>query len=239
MQTRANHTIHRGPFSLRHVVLSGITGAVALLMFLVLLPASASAQDVNPSVVFTHLVNGTDANDAASGPIVNPGSSLAWTFIVTNDGDTPLANVEVISQFVAPDDITCDLPGFFSNTVDLLAVGQTATCTGTSSAVSSAFALVRAGAAVGAIPLDANGAEIDDLVTAEDFAFYGTTDYAGVVMTGSGNLTLETEVPSLPEFRTISNGNGAGLGVMPMLALATVLVAAAAAVATRRSGLTA
>jgi len=221
------------------VVLSGIIGAVALAMLSVLLPASASAQDVNPSVAFTHLVNGADANDAGSAPTVNPGSSLAWTYVVTNDGDTPLADVEVISQFVAPDDITCDLPGFFSNTVDLLAVGQTATCTGTSSAVSSAFALVRAGAAVGAIPLDANGVEIDIFITAEDLAFYETTDYAGVVMTGSGNLTLETEVPPLPAFRTISNGTGGGLGVMPMLALATVLVAAAAAVATRRSGLTA
>ena len=47
-----------------------------------------------PSVDIEKATNGDDA-DTLFGPIVAPGDAITWTFVVTNDGPVPLADLTV------------------------------------------------------------------------------------------------------------------------------------------------
>src|SRR5207247_1861997 len=48
----------------------------------------------NPGVSIVKKTNGTD-NDAGTGPTVNIGSTVTWTYIITNTGNVALSNVAV------------------------------------------------------------------------------------------------------------------------------------------------
>src|SRR4029078_4764117 len=50
-----------------------------------------------PAINIVKLTNGTD-NDTPTGPVVQVGSTVTWTYIVTNPGNLPLHDV------VVPDD---------------------------------------------------------------------------------------------------------------------------------------
>ena len=84
--------------------------------------------------------NGEDA-DTPTGPFVETGAAVTWTFEVTNTGSAPLASVTVSDdQGVA---VTCPPSAFDAggdNVIDLLAVLETVTCTATGTAASYQYA---------------------------------------------------------------------------------------------------
>ena len=63
-------------------------------------PANNAATDVDflfggvPAINLVKLTNGTD-NNSAPGPFVPVGSTVAFTYVVTNPGDVPLSGVTV------------------------------------------------------------------------------------------------------------------------------------------------
>ena len=69
--------------------------------------------------------NGEDA-DTPFGPIVAPGDTVTWTFVVANTGNVPLADL-----VVGDDDPTVTVQCGGGNTIALLVPGQDATCTAT------------------------------------------------------------------------------------------------------------
>jgi hypothetical protein len=82
-----------------------------------------------PAIALVKLTNGTD-NNAPTGPLVPVGSTVIWTYIVTNTGDVPLSEVSVADdQGVV---VTCPATA--------LAVGESMTCTGTGIAVAGQYA---------------------------------------------------------------------------------------------------
>ena len=88
---------------------------------------------VDPSVRIEKATNGTDA-DTAPGPIVTPGSDVTWTYLVTNDGRTPIIDLVVTDdQGVAVD---C---GDGTNEIAQLLPGQMDICTGDGSAADGAY----------------------------------------------------------------------------------------------------
>ena len=56
---------------------------------------------VRPDINIVKLTNGTD-NDSPTGPIVQVGSTVVWTYIVTNPGSEPVANVVVVDDNGTP-----------------------------------------------------------------------------------------------------------------------------------------
>ena len=64
-----------------------------------------------PQVAIVKLVNGVDANAPASGPLLTPGASVTWTYVVTNPGTVSLANVTVTDDNGTPADRGRRLPG--------------------------------------------------------------------------------------------------------------------------------
>jgi len=83
---------------------------------------------VDPSVMIEKDTNGVDA-DVAPGPIFTPGDPVTWTYVVTNDGQSPLVNLVVSDdQGVIVD---CGPTG---NLIALLLPGQSHTCEGTGTA---------------------------------------------------------------------------------------------------------
>jgi len=87
-----------------------------------------------PAIDIEKATNGEDA-DTATGPEIAVGGAVNWTYVVTNTGDAPLANVTVADdQGVAVD---C---GGGSNIVDgPLAPGGTFTCSGSGIAVAGQY----------------------------------------------------------------------------------------------------
>jgi len=75
--------------------------------------------DPNPSIDIEKATNGEDA-DAATGPEIDEGDTVTWTYVVTNTGNVDLTNVVV----------TDDIEGAIC-TIGDLAVGASATCTAT------------------------------------------------------------------------------------------------------------
>jgi uncharacterized repeat protein (TIGR01451 family) len=71
-----------------------------------------------PGISIVKKTNGTD-NDTGTGPTINVGSPVTWTYIVTNTGNVPLSNVAVVDDKAGP--VACPAA--------ILAVGATMTCT--------------------------------------------------------------------------------------------------------------
>ena len=73
-------------------------------------------------------VNGLDADLPADGPVLTPGASVTWTYVVTNPGTVPLANVTVTDDngtpAIAGDDFAPTFVGGDSNGNGLLDAGE-------------------------------------------------------------------------------------------------------------------
>ncbi|NJM42486.1 MAG: hypothetical protein HC853_17980, partial [Anaerolineae bacterium] len=79
----------------------------------------------NAGLTIKKYTNGEDA-DTVPGPFVVAGSTVTWTYIVSNTGNTALVNVSVSDDVIGA--VTCP-----QNT---LAVGESMTCTMTGIAIS-------------------------------------------------------------------------------------------------------
>jgi uncharacterized repeat protein (TIGR01451 family) len=87
----------------------------------------ATVDMIDPSLTIEKLTNGFDA-DAATGPEILEGADVEWTYVVTNTGSVDLTGI----------DVTDDVLGSICS-VDL-AVGESATCTATGTAVVGQYA---------------------------------------------------------------------------------------------------
>ncbi len=103
---------------------------------------SATADDpshyfgADPSVTLDKATNGDDA-DTPTGPFVDQGDTVTWTYTVTNDGNVPLAAITVTDDVVDAADISCaaslaDAGG--DNVIDVLMPTEVVVCTATAPA---------------------------------------------------------------------------------------------------------
>ncbi len=100
------------------------------------IPAATSPTDTDdshyftatPSVDIEKATNGDDA-DTTSGPWVEQGDIVTWTYVVENDGNTALANVTV-----GDDQGVTVVCASGTNSIALLLPGDTATCTASAAA---------------------------------------------------------------------------------------------------------
>jgi len=102
---------------------------------------------VNPAITVEKTTNGEQA-DTGTGPLVPVGSTVTWTYTVTNPGDVDLANVMVNDSDIG---LVC--------TIALLPAGGMDTCTATGVATEGQYENI--GTASGA-PVDAAGNPILD-----------------------------------------------------------------------------
>jgi len=103
-----------------------------------------------PSIALVKLTNGTN-NDTGTGPLVPVGSTVTWTYNVTNTGNVTLANVVVTDDNGTPGNTADD---FTVGTVASLAPGASASLTHTGIAVAGQYGNV--GSVIGT-PVDNNG----------------------------------------------------------------------------------
>jgi uncharacterized repeat protein (TIGR01451 family) len=96
-----------------------------------------------PCITIVKKTNGTD-NDSPPGPTVPVGSTVTWTYLVTNPGNVPLTNVAVTDDKIGA--ITCP--------ATTLAVGASMTCTATGTAVAGQYANI--GSVTGTPPVGPN-----------------------------------------------------------------------------------
>jgi hypothetical protein len=89
-----------------------------------------------PAIKLVKLTNGTD-NNVPTGPIVAVGSTVTWTYNVTNTGNVPLTNVTVTDDKLGSDGIVC--VGSTNNVIATLSPGATATCSATGTAVAGQY----------------------------------------------------------------------------------------------------
>jgi uncharacterized repeat protein (TIGR01451 family) len=102
----------------------------------------------NPAIDIEKYVNGFDA-DTPPGPTFTVGETVTFTYVVTNTGNTPLTNVQVIDSTLGP--VTCPT----SN----LAVGETIDCGPNTEVVIEAGAMFMEATVTGDDP---NGTEVTD-----------------------------------------------------------------------------
>ncbi|HPM63769.1 MAG TPA: hypothetical protein PLM88_04460, partial [Bacillota bacterium] len=114
----------------------------------------------NPSIDLEKLVNGEDA-DVPTGPTVAAGSTVTFTFIVTNTGNVTLTNVSV-------DDSVLGHIG----TIVTLNVGASQTLTITATAIAGQYENM--GTATGTPPVG------EDVTDEDPGHYYGTADYEGL-----------------------------------------------------------
>jgi choice-of-anchor A domain-containing protein len=89
---------------------------------------SVCSPATNPAIVIKKYTNGEDA-DTATGPVVEVGSTVEWTYIVTNTGDVMLTNVSITDD----QGVTVSCPD------TELSAGETMTCTASGTAVSGQY----------------------------------------------------------------------------------------------------
>ncbi|MCL4205900.1 MAG: DUF4347 domain-containing protein, partial [Pirellulaceae bacterium] len=101
----------------------------------------------NPGISIEKATNGQDA-DAATGPLVPVGSTVTWTYVVTNTGNVPLANVTVTDNVagVTPVYVSGD-----ANNDNILDLNETWTYQATGTAVAGQYANL--GTATGTPPV--------------------------------------------------------------------------------------
>jgi hypothetical protein len=103
----------------------------------------ANCQAVPPSIGLVKSTNGEDANEAP-GPSIKVGNTVTWTYVVTNHGLVPLANVAVADDKGVI--VTC--------AQTTIAPGASVTCTGTGVAVAGQYVNV------GTATADAEGVQV-------------------------------------------------------------------------------
>ena len=106
---------------------------------------------LKPSVKIEKTTNAIDA-DTGTGPEVTVGDLVVWTYTVTNDGGTILANIEVTDNLVPAGNIQCS--GSSNNVIPRLNPGEVLTCAATGTATEGQYNNV--GNASGT-PVDDNG----------------------------------------------------------------------------------
>lgn len=104
---------------------------------------------VTNGLMLKKFTNGADA-DAAPGPLVGLGSTVTWTYQVTNSGNTPLTVTVTDDRIV--DDSTIDC-GNHTNLVDIPA-GESVTCSATGTATAGQYA--NTGTAAASAPATVN-----------------------------------------------------------------------------------
>jgi uncharacterized repeat protein (TIGR01451 family) len=116
-------------------------------------PVSATDPDhyfgVTSGLTLVKKTNGTD-NNTAPGPYVVPGSTVTWTYMVTNIGNTTLTNVTVTDNMIANDATDIDCGGTPKNVIASLAAGASKTCTATGIAIAGQYSNI--GSATGTPP---------------------------------------------------------------------------------------
>jgi len=122
-----------------------------------------------PGVDLVKTTNDADAN-SAPGPFIMTGDAVTWEYQITNTGNTDLVEVGVTDDMIAVDAIDC---GAGSNIVATIAVGGTATCTATLSAVAGQYANV---GTVQAAAVDASGNPLVDPTTGDPVPVLTATD---------------------------------------------------------------
>jgi uncharacterized repeat protein (TIGR01451 family) len=179
-----------------------------------------------PNIAIVKLTNGTD-NDTGTGPFVPVGSTVTWTYIVTNTGNVTLSNVVVTDDNGTPGNTADD---FTVGTVASLAPGASATLTHAGIAAAGQYGNV--GSVVGT-PVDGGGNPIPGAtpptgsnpdhyfayspVTIGDFVWNdlngngiqtaGEAGISGVTLTLTGTDFLGNPVTD----HATTNGNGAYL----------------------------
>jgi len=144
-----------------------------------------------PAIDIEKDTNGTQA-DADSGPLLQPGDPVTWTFEVENTGNIDLANV-VVTDTVTTDNgtvagtVVCDWASSSDAATPAgnLSVGETVTCTSTSTAAPGQYAndsavtgtpVVDAATADPVNPTpatDIDGNPLDDVEDGDPSAYYG------------------------------------------------------------------
>ncbi|MCB9139652.1 MAG: hypothetical protein H6642_15025 [Caldilineaceae bacterium] len=92
-----------------------------------------------PAIVIEKATNGEDA-DEPTGPMIAPGDTVTWTYVVTNTGAVTLTDVTVTDDIIGP--VTCP--------AETLAPGASMTCTMTGTATAGQYANL--GSVVGTPP---------------------------------------------------------------------------------------
>jgi hypothetical protein len=129
-----------------------------------------------PGVSIESLVNGVDA-DSSPGPYIAEGSTITWTYIVTNTGNVPLSSVSVTNT--AGVSVNCG--GQTNLIAGPLSPGASATCTGTTSAATTAAGLQTASGSVRATAVDpSSGAALNQL-SAQDAHNYTPVQLPGTL----------------------------------------------------------
>src|SRR5205823_5478007 len=99
MLSRAKREGRLGGMKMRRF---GLTALVALSTVATLLVVAAASDAADaPAIKIVKFVNGQDA-DCPTGPHVAVGSTVTFTYVVTNPGNVPLANVVVSDDKLGP-----------------------------------------------------------------------------------------------------------------------------------------
>src|SRR5207247_1521907 len=99
---------------------------------------------LHPPINIVKLTNNTN-NDSAPGLQVLAGSTVTWTYVVTNPGEEPLKSVSVVDDRIG----TVSAPTGDANSNGLLDAGETWTYTATGTAVSGQYSNLGTAAGAG------------------------------------------------------------------------------------------
>jgi uncharacterized repeat protein (TIGR01451 family) len=120
----------------------------------------------DPGVTVEKATDGVDADVPAAAVTVVPGGPVTWTFVVTNTGNTPLAQIAVTDRVTAPQARPAVAVACPATT---LAPGATMTCTVTGTAGDDDHANV---GTVTAQPTDLAGDPVGPVLTDDDPSHY-------------------------------------------------------------------
>ncbi|MCU0873929.1 MAG: DUF11 domain-containing protein, partial [Pirellulaceae bacterium] len=136
--------------------------------------------DVTSEIQIVKLTNGTD-NNSPTGPVVPVGSTVTFTYIVTNTGDLPLANLVVTDDKGVT--VSGPAPGGDSDGDGLLDVNETWTYTASTIAVPGQY--VNNGTVAGT-PVTETGDPILDVppVTDEDLEYHFGREKPPIIVLG-------------------------------------------------------
>lgn len=138
---------------------------------------------VSAAIVIKKYTNGEDA-DTPTGPQIQVGGAVTWTYIVTNTGNVTLNNVTVTDDKGVA--VTCPK--------NLLEPGETMTCSATGRAVEGQYANI--GTVIGTPPVGPNVTDNDP------------SHYFGYIPASLGNRVFGDINPNGSTPSEIANGNG-------------------------------
>jgi hypothetical protein len=148
----------------------------------------------NPQLTIVKLTNGGD-NASGTGPVVAVGSTVTWTYTVTNSGNVPLSGVAVIDDQAGA---VC--------TIGTLAPGASTTCTKTGAAVSGQY--VNIGTVTGTSPL---GTIVNATDSDRYFGAVASVRLQKISVNGVGAFNFTNTVPGgATSVTTVTAGTAAG-----------------------------